>query len=595
MRNRYFEDEAYDVKVRYNKVGRVISYLGPYKKKLVLLGIFVVLMGFLVLVPPYLNSLIVDDVMVKQKPNYVAIAAFAISAWFLIHTSNVAFEYIRYNVMAKTAYSVVRDIRRELFYHLQTLSFDYYDNRPGGKILVRVTSYIDEISNVFHRSIFGILMDGIRLFLILVWMFILDYRFAVAAVAVLAPMAVILFFIQKILHHRYRELRNKISNRTAYIAENIQGIQVTKAFNRAALNTKIYSELNNETISRWYKVVHVQEFFWPIFDAFINLGVVGVYVLVFILAQKPDINMPVSLGKLLSFIMYLSMFAAPLVNISAYLQEIGSANSNLERIFETMDTPPSVYDCADAYDLPQVAGHVEFDDVTFGYEKDRIILEHFCLDVPAGKTIALVGPTGAGKSTVVNLLSRFYEAGENKIRIDGHDISKVKLHSLRAQVGVMMQDPFLFSASVTDNIRYARPGASDEDCVNAAEKAGCDEFIRKLPQGYGTVLAEKAAGLSAGEIQLLSLARIILTDPRILILDEATSSIDTETEAKIQSALAEVIKGRTSFIVAHRLSTIKNADVIIVIHKGKIRETGRHDELIALGGIYKKLYDIQFL
>jgi ABC-type multidrug transport system fused ATPase/permease subunit len=323
-------------------------------------------------------------------------------------------------------------------------------------------------------------------------------------------------------------------------------------------------------------------------DAFWNIGQIGIYVAAYLIAVNFG-PQTISPGLLISFVGYLGLFIQPLENISNYFQQLAVASSNLERIFETMDTPPSITDREGAYDLPPIQGHVKFEKVTFAYEKGHNILENFNLDVPAGKTIALVGPTGAGKTTIVNPLSRFYEVTSGRVLIDGHDINNVTLRSLRSQVCVMMQDSFVFSGTFMDNIRYARPDASNEECVRAAKAANLHEFIMQYPEGYNRAFGEKGAGLSGGEIQLLSFARAILCDPKILILDEATSSVDTQTESKIQEALEKILKNRTSFIIAHRLSTIRKADCILYISDKGILEAGSHEELMAKRGAYYEL------
>ena len=589
-RNRYFEDEHLESKFNGKMILRILSYVKPYKKAFILITVFMLIMGAIALLPSYFNKVIIDKILdeANRAPQYVVLAIVILIAWALVVISDILFNLIKSRVMTKNAYRIVRDLRGELFTHLQKLSFDYFDSRPAGKILVRVTSYIDELANILSGTVVGFITDSVKTVLILCFLFVLDYRFAAIVTVCIIPLGFVLTFLRSKIHVRYRNFRNKASNRTAYVAENINGIQVTKAFNRTEINCNIYKDLNDQCNKGWINVIRLNEMFFPAMDFFWNLGQMSIYVVAYFIILHFGTD-SVSPGLLIAFVGYLGMFSGPLNNISNYIQQLSVASSNLERIFETLDTPPSITDHEDAYDLPSIKGDVKFDNVTFAYEKGNNILENFNLEVPSGKSIALVGPTGAGKTTVVNLLSRFYEATDGRVMIDGHNINDVKLYSLRSQVGVMMQDSFIFSGSVMENIRYARPDATDEECINAAKMALCDDFIRRFPDGYNHVFSEKGAGLSGGEIQLLSFARTILCDPKILILDEATSSVDTETETKIQAVLEKILKGRTSFIIAHRLSTIRKADCILYISNKGILEAGTHDELMAKRGAYYKL------
>ncbi|HEY8443361.1 MAG TPA: ABC transporter ATP-binding protein [Clostridia bacterium] len=589
-RNRYFEDETLEAKFNGKMIMRILSYLKPYKKTFITITALMIILGAVALLPSFFNRIIIDKILDPNSrvPYYAALAAGIVIAWVMVAVSDILFNLVKTRVMTKNAYNVITDLRGELFRHIQTLSFDYFDSRPAGKILVRVTNYIDELANILSGTVIGFITDSIKTVLILAFLYILDYRFALIVTGAIVPLGFILTFLRSKIHIRWRNLRNKNSNRTAYIAENINGIAVTKAFNRANLNCQIYDELNKASYNSWVRVVRLNEVFFPVMDLFWNIGQLGIYITAYIIAVKFGAE-TLSPGLLISFIGYLGLFSQPLNNISNYFQQLSVASSNLERIFETMDTPSTITDREGAYDLPPIEGRVTFENVTFAYEKGNNILENFNLDVPAGKTIALVGPTGAGKTTIVNLLSRFYEPTSGRVLIDGHDINNVTLRSLRSQVCVMMQDSFVFSGTFMDNIRYARPDATDEECIQAAKAANLHDYIMQYPDGYNHTFGEKGAGLSSGEIQLLSFARTILCDPKILILDEATSSVDTQTEAKIQEALEKILKNRTSFIIAHRLSTIRKADCILFISNKGILEAGTHDELMAKKGAYYEL------
>lgn len=588
-RNRYFEDEKLVVKFNGKMIWRILSYLKPYKKQFISVTIFMIIMGIVALLPPYFNGIIIDKILSDNRvPYYISLAIIIIVAWALVILSDILFNVIRTRVLTKNAHKIVRDLRGELYRHLQKLSFDYFDSRPAGKILVRVTSYINELANILSGTVIGFITDSVKTILILGFLFVLDYRFALIVTVSIIPLGAVLMFLRSKLQKRHRDFRNKASNRTAYIAENINGIAVTKAFNRTEINCNIYNDLNLQCNRGWINVIRLNELFFPSMDFFYYLGHIGIYVFAYFMIINGNAG-SISPGLLVSFVGYLSMFSGPLNNISNYVQQLSVASTNLERIFETLDTPSSIYDKKDAYELPEIVGEVKFENVSFSYDKGVSILENFNLEVPSGKTIALVGPTGAGKTTVVNLLSRFYEVSKGKILIDGHNVNDVLLHSLRRQVGVMMQDSFIFSGTVMENIRYARPDATDEECIHAAKQAHCDEFISRFPEGYYHVFGEKGAGLSGGEIQLMSFARTILCDPKILILDEATSSVDTETESKIQEVLDLILKGRTSFIIAHRLSTIRKADCILYISNKGIAEAGTHEQLMEKKGLYYSL------
>lgn len=592
-RNRYFEDEKLDERFNGKMLRHAFAYAARYKTTLIWLIAVMLLMAFLSMMPTFFNKWIIDYVLTKEGVwglDWLTVAIAIVAAWGLIGLSDVIYTGMRTISMRTVGQKIVYDMRTDLFRHLQRMSFDYYDSRPAGKILVRVTSYLDELANVFSSAVIIYVVEITKVILIFVCLYLLQWKLALLVTATVIPMAVIVFALRRMLARRHRAVRNKNSNRTAYLAEHIGGHFVSQTFNRGVRNGDINRELNAEFRRAWLHVVRPGLVMWPVFDFFFYLGLIGMYgAAMWLVLSGSDTG--ITVGTLISFGTFIGMFSGPFNNISNVTQQIAAAASNIERVFETMDTPPGIYDAADAIDLPPVVGRVTFEDVTFGYEKGQTVLEHFDLDVPVGKTIALVGPTGAGKTTVVNLISRFYDVRSGRVLVDGYDVTKVKLHSLRSQVGVMMQDTFVFAGTIMENIRYARPDATDEECIAAARAAHADEFIERLPQGYATPTSENGKGLSAGERQLLSFARVLLTDPRILILDEATSSIDTETENKIKQALTTVLTGRTSFVIAHRLSTIRRADCILYIADKGIAEAGTHDELMARHGLYRALVD----
>ena len=591
-RNRYYEDEKVTYKFSAKSVKKTLKYCIPYKKILLSMSVLMVIMSFVSLLPPMINTYIVDYVLSKKGAlgiDRFTLALLLVGAYALVVISTTVFSYFRTLYMTRTGHAIVHDMRYAAFTQLQKLAFDYYDSRPSGKILVRVTAYLDELAAVFSNSVIMLLVDVFKIAIILLWLFVIDYRLASIILAATVPMTLCLVLINGTLSRRRRRYRNKRSNRTAYIAENIQGNNVTKVFNRVQKNTQIQKELNTEVTKKWQSVTYINELHYPIMDAFFYIGLGVVYVVVIYMATHGMGLGSLTIGKLIGFISYMGLLSTPLNDMANILQQITMATSNLESVFEVIETQPTVTDAEDAGELPPIEGNVTFDKVCFSYEPGHPILENVSFDIPRGKMIALVGPTGAGKSTIVSLLSRFYDLDSGTVSIDGHDISKVTLHSLRTQVGVMMQDSFIFSGTIMENIRYARPDATDEECIAAAKLVSADEFISKLPDGYYTKTLEQGSKLSTGERQLISFARVVLTDPKILILDEATSSIDTHTEEAIKRALDIILQGRTSFVIAHRLSTIKKADCIFYVANRTIAEAGTHAQLMEKKGLYYKL------
>lgn len=591
-RNRYYEDEKVTYKFSAKSVKKTLKYCIPYKKILLSMSVLMVIMSFVSLLPPMINTYIVDYVLSQKGAlgiDWFTLALLLVGAYALVVISTTVFSYFRTLYMTRTGHAIVHDMRYAAFTQLQKLAFDYYDSRPSGKILVRVTAYLDELAAVFSNSVIMLLVDVFKIAIILLWLFVIDYRLASIILAATVPMTLCLVLINGTLSRRRRRYRNKRSNRTAYIAENIQGNNVTKVFNRVQKNTQIQKELNTEVTKKWQSVTYINELHYPIMDAFFYIGLGVVYVVVIYMATHGMGLGSLTIGKLIGFISYMGLLSTPLNDMANILQQITMATSNLESVFEVIETQPTVTDAEDASELPPIEGNVTFDKVCFSYEPGHPILENVSFDIPRGKMIALVGPTGAGKSTIVSLLSRFYDLDSGTVSIDGHDISKVTLHSLRTQVGVMMQDSFIFSGTIMDNIRYARPDATDEECIAAAKLVSADEFISKLPDGYYTKTLEQGSKLSTGERQLISFARVVLTDPKILILDEATSSIDTHTEEMIKRALDIILENRTSFVIAHRLSTIKKADCIFYVANRTIAEAGTHAQLMEKKGLYYKL------
>ncbi len=591
-RNRYLDDESEVSKINTHLLKRLIKYILPYKK-LFFGGLFMLIITVLVeLVWPWMIQFIIDDILAPAgiHANSLKTLFTVIAVVSAVIIGEVFISAKRVVVVTKLGHYAIRDIRKEIFEHVQTLSFKYFDDRPAGKILVRITSYIDGLQNILSAYLIQLLIDAIKLICIFVILMVMNVRLTLLSFIVIIPLCIFATFFKKVIIKFARIVRTKASNRTAYIHENIMGVTVTQAFNRENINSKELVRLDDETNKAFVDEMYVSCTMGPVVETLSTLGTICVYYF----AIKFIGEGSMTLGALTAFTTYMTRFWQPISSFTSIFNIFSEATGNIERIFETIDTEPDIKDSPDAYDLPDVTGRVEYKNVTFAYDETGNVLENVSFTVEPGQMIAFVGPTGAGKTTVVNLLSRFYDVTGGSVEIDGHDVRNVTTKSLRNQVGVMMQDSFIFSGTVLDNIRYGRPDATDEECIAAAEKIYASEFIETLPQKYNTRLEERGAGLSAGQKQLLSFARAILADPKILILDEATSCIDTQTELLIQKALQKLLEGRTSFVIAHRLSTIKRADQIMCIAGKGIAERGTHYELMEKKGIYYDLNMSQY-
>ncbi|KAI7264884.1 hypothetical protein KC345_g8678 [Hortaea werneckii] len=496
---------------------------------------------------------------------------------------------IRSRIMTNVGQDIIFEIRTDLFKHLQDLPFKYYDDRPQGKILIRVVNYVNAVSDVLSNGIINFILEIVNLIFIAVFMFAVDVRLSFVILAGLPVFLGVMLMIKTRQRRAWQAVSNKSSNLNAYMQESISGIGVTQIFSREQHNEGIFTRLAGNFRTEWLRALRYNMLI-PFSVDNLSTIVTALIFLVGLLTLDPK---DMTLGVILAMSSYAARFWQPILNLSNLYNNFINAVAYLERIFETLDEPVTVSDIPEARELPPVQGRVTFDDVTFAYDPGLNILEHISFDVKAGESIALVGPTGAGKTTVVNLISRFYNLTGGRILIDGQDISQITLKSLRSQMGIMLQDSFIFSGTILDNIRYGRPDATEEEVIAAAKAVCADDFIREFDLGYLTEVNERGSKLSQGQRQLISFARTLLADPRILILDEATSSIDAKTERLLQRGLNELLKGRTSFIIAHRLSTVKNCDRIMYVSNKGIAESGSHDELIAQRGLYHRLYTAQ--
>jgi ATP-binding cassette subfamily B protein len=472
-----------------------------------------------------------------------------------------------------------------VFEHLQRLPFAYFDSRPHGKILVRAVNYINSLSDMLSNGLMNLITDLLSLGIIITIMLTIDAQLTLVALAGMPLLFIAVFFIRIVNRKAWQIFSAKQSNMNAYIHESIAGVKITQSFSREEKNAETFAHVSGEVKKAWNHGVRVQFLMWPSVENISILGVAFLYIVGVSLISQGTLTV----GVLIAFVAYIWRFWMPINNIAAFYNTLVTNMSYLELIFETLDEPVMVKDRPDAVPMPEIKGKVECENVCFSYEEGQTVLENVSFLCNIGDTIALVGPTGAGKTTVVNLISRFYELNGGRVLIDDVDISGVTLASLRGQMGIMLQDSFLFSGTIMDNIRYSRLDADDGEVIAAAKSVCAHDFIMETEKGYQTEVNERGSRLSVGQRQLISFARALLADPRILILDEATSNIDTKTEKALQEGLNRLLENRTSFIIAHRLSTIKHADKILVVDKGSIAESGSHDELMALKGEYYNL------
>ncbi|OMF85000.1 multidrug ABC transporter ATP-binding protein [Paenibacillus sp. FSL R7-0273] len=588
----YKDDDQIDKAFDWKQFTRLFGYMKPYAKQMLpLVSVLMILGTVTKLTVPFLTSMAIDKAIAPKEgsPSLTLLYILTASVIVLYLIQWIAGVYrIKYtNVIGQR---VIYDLRSDLFRHIQKLSFNFFDKRPAGSVLVRVTNDINSLQDLFTNGVVNLMIDCVQLVGIMVILLLINWKLGLA-VMITVP---VMFFVSTKLRQKIRiawqDVRMKNSRINSHLNESIQGIRVTQAYTQEQENMQYFDAMNMDSRKSWNKASAMNQAFGPIIEVTGGIGTMILFWYGAYLIQSGDLTV----GYLVAFSTYVSNFWDPINRLGQMYNQLLVAMASSERIFEYLDEQPAVQDKPGAKPLPKIQGNISFKNVVFEYEKGRAALKGISLDVKAGQSIALVGHTGSGKSTIINLIGRFYDIKSGGLTIDGQDVREVQLQTLREQIGIVLQDTFIFSGTIRDNIRFGRLDATDQEIEEVAKAVDAHEFIMKLPRGYDTEVEERGSALSMGQRQLLSFARALLADPRILILDEATASIDTETEIKIQDALKILLKGRTSFIVAHRLSTIRHADKIVVLDHGEIKEEGTHAELTARDGIYNGLIEAQF-
>ncbi len=583
----YPDDRAIERPFNLAQLRRLFGFMKPYRRQ-VLWAIVVTTLGTIAnLAVPLIIGYAIDFGIETGNVGVLGRLTLLLALCYALWWVSTRF---RIQVTNWIGQQVLRDVRESLFGHIQYLSFNFFDRRSAGSILVRIINDVNALQELFTNGVVNVLMDLMILTGVVAIMFSLNPQLAIASMVVIPIMIFLSTGLRRQIRISWREVRVRLARINAHLAEAIQGMRVTEAFVQERENMRFFQHINNDYRETMNRSSRVADLFIPLVEM---TGAVGACI-VYWYGAGLVIQDALTLGMFVTFVQYLGKFWEPISRLGNVYNQLLQAMASSERIFEFMDTEPTVSEKSDAYELPPIEGGVRFDGVRFEYKPGRPALHRVDFEVKPGEVIALVGPTGSGKTTIVNLVCRFYDVTEGKVLIDGHDVRDVTLTSLRSQIGIVLQDTFLFSGTLLDNIRFGRPLATIEEVEEVCRAVGADQFIEKLPDKYETVVGERGGGLSTGQRQLISFARALLANPRILILDEATASVDTETELQIQRALDRLLQGRTAFVVAHRLSTIRNADKIIVLDHGRIVEAGDHDQLMAHGGLYRSLVEAQF-
>lgn len=585
--NSYKDDEKSVERSKIQTLKRLFAYLLAYRWQIVLV---LLIMGYGVVVS-LLNPLIMEEAI----DEHIAVGDIQglyrlLLVALVLNLLLVVVIKLRMYIMAKVCNQILLTIRQELYTHIQKLDFQFFDSRPTGKILSRIIGDINSLKNVLSNCVTTLIPDGFTIVAVVAIMIYKNPKLAFASMLSLPFMIAGMLFIEIKAHPRWQTFRKKSANLNAFIHEDMAGIRIIQSFHAQEETRDTFDELVGEHRGAFIDAVRLSDAFGSVIDFSWGLGCIFLYFTGIVILGVDQ----VSVGTFIAFSTYLSMFWHPIQNISNFYNQLVTNIAGAERIFEILDTPPAIADGAEVEEMPEIMGEVTFEHVSFSYDDKVKVLDDVSFRIKPGETIALVGPTGAGKSTIVNLISRFYDVQQGKVLVDGKDVKKVSIESLRRQMGIMTQDNFLFSGTIKDNIRYGKLDATDEEIIAAAKSVNAHDFIMKLEKGYDTELSERGGGLSIGQKQLLAFARTMVSMPKILVLDEATSSIDTKTEILVQRGIENLLKGRTSFVIAHRLSTIQHADRIFVVDDGRIVEEGNAQELLAKKGVYYQLYMAQF-
>ncbi|CDO02387.1 putative ABC transporter ATP-binding protein [Oceanobacillus picturae] len=589
----YTVDQAIEKQFNWTQMMRLLVYLKPYSKNYLPAAIIAMMISTAVrLTVPILIGKVAIDIAIKNKDTtMLTYLVVGIGLLYLLSFVGNTFRIKWVNILGQ---NVIYDLRQHLFSHVQRLSHRFFDSRSAGSILVRIMNDINSLQELFTNGIINLLMDVVTLIGIIVILFVLSPKLALAIMVILPIMFYISTKLRRNIRRSWQEVRIQQSRMNSHLNEGLQGMRITQSFSQEKENGEYFNGVNHGFFESFRGASKKSAMFRPLVEMCNAIGTVILIAYGAHLILLGEENGGIALGTFVAFAFFLGMFWEPISRLGQMYNQLLMAMAASERIFEFLDEKPNVDEKENSYHIDEMKGHIEFDKVEFSYEEGRIALHEISLDIKQGQTIALVGHTGSGKSTIANLISRFYDPTKGVVKIDGHDLRDVKINSLRQKISVVLQDTFIFSGTIMENIRFGKPNATDEEVMEAAKVVGADDFIQRLGEGYGTEVEERGSILSAGERQLLSFARALLADPTILILDEATASIDTETEVKIQKALNRLLKGRTAIIIAHRLSTIRESDNIFVLENGKVLENGNHEELMAKRGEYFGLVKSQF-
>lgn len=589
----YRTDRIIEKPFNWKQFLRLMHYLKPYATNYLPGAILMMMLSTFIrlIIPILIGKVAIDRAIANENTSLLVYLVIGISGLYLLNYIGNIFRIKWVNQLGQ---NVIYDLRQHLFTHVQRLSHNFFDVRSAGSILVRILNDVNSLQELFTNGIINLLMDALTLIAIVVILFALSPKLAVAVMVIIPIMFYISTRLRRSIRRAWQDVRLQQSRLNSHLNEGIQGMRITQAFTQESENAEYFSGINHDNFESWRIASKRSAMFTPFVEMSNAIGTVilitfGAYLIIL----GPDQG-GIEIGTFVSFSFFLGMFWEPISRLGQMYNQLLQAMASSERIFEFLDEQPNVQESSKPHVFDEIKGDIKFEDVQFSYEEDRIALHSINLHIKPGQTVALVGHTGSGKTTIANLISRFYDPTKGAVKVDGYDLRDVSLGSLRKKISIVLQETFIFSGTIMENIRFGRPDATDEEVIEAAKVVGAHDFIRNLPNGYETQVEERGSVLSAGERQLLSFARALLANPSILILDEATASIDTETEVKIQKALRKLLKGRTAIVIAHRLSTIRDSDNIFVLENGKIIESGNHEQLMQKRGEYFGLIESQF-